>query len=220
MKEKSCSSEWFWYDSFMRVIAGEKKGHPLYAPKSFFTRPTADRVREALFNILGPIPEEARVLDLFAGSGALGLEALSRGAKEAVFVEESREACQVIQKNAHGLGFQPQVKLMQEPVLNALRHLPGKFHLVFIDPPYQSNLAQQTLAFLEQAANRLLFPEAMIVVEYFSKRSSGQVALQSAYGHLLLYDIRTYGQTGISFYEYRPSQASSNPESSHLPRHL
>ena len=82
----------------MRIVAGSRKGHRISAPKGVVTRPTGDRVREAVFNIVGPV-EEARVLDVFAGSGAMGLEALSRGASRAVFVERDREACRVIQQN-------------------------------------------------------------------------------------------------------------------------
>src|SRR4051794_20716923 len=82
----------------MRIIAGSRKGHTIYAPKGLDTRPTSDRAREAAFNLIGPV-DEARVLDLYAGSGALGLEALSRGAAAAVFVDSAREACRAIERN-------------------------------------------------------------------------------------------------------------------------
>ena len=87
----------------MRIIAGARKGHTIRAPRGQETRPTADRVREAAFNLLGPIVEDTRVLDLYAGSGAMGLEALSRGAVQAVFVESDRNACRAIEQNLDSL---------------------------------------------------------------------------------------------------------------------
>ena len=103
----------------MRIVAGSKKGHRISAPKGVVTRPTGDRVREAVFNIVGPV-EGARVLDVFAGSGAMGLEALSRGAARAVFVERDRDACRVIQQNLEKLRLTGAVVLCQDAV-GALR---------------------------------------------------------------------------------------------------
>ena len=122
----------------MRIVAGSRKGHRIGAPKGVVTRPTGDRVREAVFSLIGPI-EGATVLDLFAGSGALGLEALSRGASRCVFVERDREACRVIQSNLDKLGLAGAI-VVNRDVLAALRdeRTRGRRHdLVLLDPPYE-----------------------------------------------------------------------------------
>ncbi len=122
----------------MRIVAGSKKGHRIAAPKGVVTRPTGDRVREAVFNIVGPV-EEARVLDVFAGSGAMGLEALSRGASRAVFVERDRDACHVIQQNLRKLRLTGAVVLCQDAV-GALRQERARGHtydLILVDAPYE-----------------------------------------------------------------------------------
>ena len=121
----------------MRIVAGTRKGHGIAAPKGVVTRPTGDRVREAAFALVGPV-EDARVLDLFAGSGAMGLEALSRGARRCVFVERSREACRVIERNLEKLRLTGAVVLCQD-VLRALREERARGHrynLVLVDAPY------------------------------------------------------------------------------------
>ena len=118
----------------MRIIAGSRKGHTIYAPKGMDTRPTGDRVREAAFNLIGPV-DGASVLDLFAGSGALGLEALSRGAERAVFVESDREAVQAIKRNLEKLQLPGEVQL--EDALRFLATERRRFDLVLVDPPYE-----------------------------------------------------------------------------------
>ena len=122
----------------MRIVAGSRKGHRIAAPKGVVTRPTGDRVREAVFNIVGPV-EEARVLDVFAGSGAMGLEALSRGASRAVFVERDREACRVIQQNLEKLRLTGAVVLAGDAV-RALREEKARsrrYDLILVDAPYE-----------------------------------------------------------------------------------
>ena len=122
----------------MRIVAGSRKGHRIAAPKGVVTRPTGDRVREAAFALIGPV-EDATVLDLFAGSGAMGLEALSRGASRCVFVERDREACRVIQANLEKLHLTGAVVLNRD-VMTALRdeRAQGRRHdLVLVDPPYE-----------------------------------------------------------------------------------
>jgi 16S rRNA (guanine966-N2)-methyltransferase len=121
----------------VRIVAGSRKGHRISAPRGAVTRPTGDRVREAVFAIVGSV-EEARVLDLFAGSGAMGLEALSRGASRCVFVELDREACRVIQGNLEKLRLTGAVVLCQDTV-RALREEQARGHrydLVLVDAPY------------------------------------------------------------------------------------
>ena len=124
----------------MRIIAGSRKGARIFAPKGLDTRPTADRVREAAFNLLGPgAAEDAEVLDLFAGSGAMGLEALSRGPTHATFVESDREACRTINRNLDKLGLDGATVLCQD-ALTALRtgaRQGTRYDLVLLDPPYK-----------------------------------------------------------------------------------
>ena len=124
----------------MRIIAGSRKGARIFAPKGSDTRPTGDRVREAAFNLIGPgRVEDAIVLDLFAGSGAMGLEALSRGAAKATFVESDREACRTINRNLDKLDLEGATVLCQD-ALTALRadvRSCTRYDLVLVDPPYE-----------------------------------------------------------------------------------
>ena len=117
----------------MRIIAGEHRGRRIDAPKGDKTRPTSDRVRENAFNLIGPV-DDASVLDLFAGSGALGLEALSRGAASCVFVESDRDACRVVNKNLDALGLRATV--LCRDVFSALSAERSTYDLVLCDPPY------------------------------------------------------------------------------------
>jgi 16S rRNA (guanine966-N2)-methyltransferase len=119
----------------VRVVAGEFKGRRLHAPRGTRTRPTADRVREALFSMLGDVGG-ARVLDLYAGSGALGIEALSRGADSAVFVERDAQAVAAIERNLAAVGVE--ANLVRQDVVRFLARADGAFDLVFCDPPYDS----------------------------------------------------------------------------------
>lgn len=121
----------------MRIVAGSRKGHGIEAPRGVVTRPTSDRVREAVFSLLGSV-EETRVLDLFAGSGALGLEALSRGARSCLFVERDRRACHVIERNLERLGLETGVVRCAgvERVLREEAASGRTYDLILADPPY------------------------------------------------------------------------------------
>jgi 16S rRNA (guanine966-N2)-methyltransferase len=122
----------------MRIVAGSRKGHRIAAPRGVVTRPTGDRVRESAFQLVGPL-EDATVLDLFAGSGAMGLEALSRGASRCVFVERDREACHVISQNLEKLRLKGAVVLCRD-VVGTLREEAARRHvfdLVLVDAPYE-----------------------------------------------------------------------------------
>jgi 16S rRNA (guanine966-N2)-methyltransferase len=148
----------------VRIVAGSRKGHGIAAPKGVVTRPTSDRVREAVFSILGPV-EDAAVLDLFAGSGALGLEALSRGAASAVFVEHDRDACRVIQRNLEKLRLTGADVRCQD-ALGALRdeHARGRrYGLVLLDPPYED--WEQLEPTLGELLPRVLDDGGLVVVE-------------------------------------------------------
>ena len=121
----------------MRIIAGTRKGHRIDAPKGLGTRPTGDRVREAAFNLIGPV-DDASVLDLYAGSGAMGMEALSRGAERAVFVEADPAACRTIERNLEKLRLTGATVLCRD-VLRALGTEARQYDLVLVDPPYDMN---------------------------------------------------------------------------------
>ncbi len=175
----------------MRIVAGEAKGRRLAAPPGADTRPTSDKVRAAVFNVLGQFFEGGRVLDLYAGTGALALEALSRGCAEATCVDASPEAAAVIARNAETCGLAARVKVVRRRVADALPMLPpGAYDLAFVDPPY----AEGPGAALE-ALPRVLRPGATVVAEHDKK-----VEPAERYGALALVDRRAYGGTGISIY--------------------
>ena len=150
----------------MRIIAGSRKGARIFAPKGRETRPTGDRVREAAFNLIGPgFTEDAKVLDLFAGSGGMGLEALSRGAAHATFVESDREACRTINRNLDKLGLEQATVLCQD-ALTALRADAGagtSYDLVLVDPPYRRFSSLQNV--LIQHLPEILAPNGLLLVE-------------------------------------------------------
>lgn len=130
----------------MRIIAGRWRGHSLRAPKGRDTRPTSDRVREAWMSALGAAVQEARVLDLFAGSGALGLEALSRGAEHVVFVERARGAVRCLEANVARLGAGPECTVVHGEAVTYLdRAEPYAFDIVLADPPYGQGLAGELI---------------------------------------------------------------------------
>lgn len=179
----------------MRIIAGEKRGTNILTPKGTDTRPTLDRVRESLFGILQFDIPDARVLDLFGGSGALGLEAVSRGAAHAVINDSSREAARVIEANAKKLGFEERVTLMTGDCILCIKRCAAagrKFNVVFLDPPYKSGLIVPSMAAL--AAAGALKPGFVIAAEHASNMTP-----QTPCGFKLR-DTRRYGEAAISFY--------------------
>jgi 16S rRNA (guanine966-N2)-methyltransferase len=171
----------------VRVVAGDFRGRRLAAPRGVRTRPTADRVREALFSMLGDV-SGARVLDLYAGSGALGIEALSRGAHSAVFVERDPRAVAVIERNLASLGLEQRV--VRQDAVRFLRSAEGMFDLVFCDPPYD-------------AASRLAGPLA----EHLPERTAegARIVTESDKRKPLEFPLpllteRTYGDTRIAIH--------------------
>lgn len=183
----------------MRVIAGSRGGRPLKAPRGDATRPTTDRVREALFSILGPL-DGARVLDLYAGTGALGIEALSRGASHAVFVERLRPALQALGDNLRALELDPLSTVLSVPVERALERLVahGPFDLVVVDPPYEHAAAALALVATFAAHEGLFAPSVRVIVEHASRASLPEVA------ELTQLDTRRYGDTALTFLARRP----------------
>ncbi len=152
----------------MRIIAGDRRGSKIAAPKGDTTRPTGDRVREAAYNLIGPVDDTA-VLDLFAGSGAMGLEALSRGARRCVFVESDRAACRVIHDNLEKLRFTGAL-VLQKDAFQALREerAAGRaYDLVLVDPPY--GVWPDLQPRLAEAVPPVLAPDGMVVVETSAK---------------------------------------------------
>jgi 16S rRNA (guanine(966)-N(2))-methyltransferase RsmD len=175
----------------VRVVAGSARGRRLAAPPGAGTRPTSDKVRGAIFNLLGQFFQGGRVLDLYAGSGALALEALSRGCEAATCVESDGAAAEVIRRNARLCGLSGRLEVRCEPVEAALARLPaGGFDLAFLDPPYARG-PEEALASLD----RLLRPGALAVAEHERRRPPGD-----RYGRLALVDRRRYGETGVSIY--------------------
>jgi 16S rRNA (guanine966-N2)-methyltransferase len=148
----------------VRIVAGSRKGARIFAPKGVDTRPTADRVREAAFNLIGPVDNTA-VLDLFAGSGAMGIEALSRGAARAVFVESDRHATRAIERNLEKLRLTGAVIVRMDAVTALATEAAAgrRYDLVLVDPPYQMFSSVQTG--LARYLPAVLEPGALIVVE-------------------------------------------------------
>lgn len=175
----------------MRIVAGTARGRRLAVPDGARTRPTSDKVRGAVFNVLGQFFEGGRVIDLYAGTGALALEALSRGCAEATCVDDAASAVETIQRNASACGFASRVTVLRRRVPDALRSLPaGSFDLAFVDPPY----AEGPGAALE-VLDRVLRPGASVVAEH-----DRRFPPPDRIGALALADRRAYGDTGISIY--------------------
>lgn len=177
----------------MRIIAGEARGRPIVAPEGRATRPTLDRVRESLFNILQQRIPDARVLDCFAGSGALALESLSRGAASAVLVDSAPKACQVIGRNLATLGMEDRARLLAMDWKQALRLLvreEARFDLIFLDPPYRMAGIPEVLDALRAVAA----PGARFILEH------GRALPPEIAPPLKCVDERNYGDTVIRFF--------------------
>ncbi len=183
----------------MRVIAGQYRSRILQAPRGLDTRPTSDRLRETLFNVLAPRIEGAVFLDLYAGSGAVGIEALSRGAREAIFVEQADTANRAIRANLAALGIQVGYALEARSVSAAIRRLEetGKqAHLVFLDPPYaEAQEYEASLGLLGGACVGLLAPGALVIAEHQKRRE-----LKERHGALVRYRVLKQGDAALSFY--------------------
>ena len=185
----------------MRVIGGAAKGRRLKVPKGSAVRPTADRVKESLFNILPRDLSGAWVLDVFAGSGNLSIEALSRGAEHAVLIDASQRAAAMIRQNLRRLGLEAQCEIWIAPAARAMRSLARRhdsFDYIFLDPPYDQRLAPRSLALIAQCL--LLRSTGTLVIEH-----SGREHLNEAYEPLRLHDQRRYGDTRLSFYKVATS---------------
>jgi 16S rRNA (guanine(966)-N(2))-methyltransferase RsmD len=151
----------------MRIISGTSKGRRLVTPKNQGLRPTSDRVKESVFNILGEIVEEKVVLDLFAGTGNLGIEALSRGARRAIFVEKGRQAVRLIQRNLAQCGMDGRSEIIPKDVNRAIGILKQRgesFDLILMDPPYERGLILRTLEKL--TSYKIYHEDSILVIEH------------------------------------------------------
>lgn len=178
----------------MRVIAGQFKGRRLFSPPRG-VRPALDQVKEAVFNILAPVVEGAAVLDLFAGTGSIGIEALSRGARSCTFVESQKEVAEVLRRNLERCRIEENVEVLTVPVERALPILKKRgerYDLLFVDPPYDRGWVQEILPLI--GTGDWSFPGSTMVVEH-----SPREKVDEEYGCWRLRDQRVYGQTRISF---------------------
>lgn len=177
----------------MRIIAGSLKGRKLFTPKDRSIRPTSDRVRENLFNILNARVPNARFLDVFCGVGACGIEALSRGAAYAAFVDESREALRLVRQNVEKFGISAQTTLIPAHLPEGLPRLLPPFHIIFADPPYAYNDYKSLFdAIMDRS---LLLPGGLLIIETSRTRT-----LPMELSGLNQIDRRMYGDTALTFF--------------------
>lgn len=181
----------------MRIGGGELRGRRLYAPKGMETRPTSGRLKKSLFDVLAGRLSGVRVLDLYAGAGALGLEALSRGASSAVFVERGRKAAEAIRRNVEELGLGSRSEILSKDVGTTLRRLEERgepFDVVFADPPYRSEEVEAVLELLGESA--LLADGAVVAIEHHHK-----TALPSQCGTLRRRRSLKAGESSVTLYD-------------------
>jgi 16S rRNA (guanine966-N2)-methyltransferase len=190
----------------VRIGAGTARGRTLKGPKDATRiRPTADRVRESIFNVLGQFFDGEKVLDLYAGTGAFGLEAISRGASHATLVDQDREALGLCRTNTDALAFSGQVEIRSatvEQAVSALGRSGRKFDLVFADPPYAAQVVQRILEWV--ASSDVLSPTGVLVIEHDKREDAPQT-----HGALHREDQRSFGDTRVSFYR-RQSAGGDN----------
>lgn len=181
----------------MRVISGLRKGHKLKVPRGIDVRPTEDRVKESLFNILGKIDEESIVLDAFAGSGSIGIEFLSRGAKFCYFVDNSQESIKAIKENLSHTKFEEKALIHRKNILKMIkefRRSKVKFDYIFLDPPFgKVNLINDTLGEINNS--EILKENGLIIIEHENQLELGDEIL-----NFKKIDYRVYGNKAISFY--------------------
>ncbi|RAW17073.1 16S rRNA (guanine(966)-N(2))-methyltransferase RsmD [Paenibacillus taichungensis] len=194
----------------MRVVSGSAKGRPLKAVPGTGTRPTTDKVKEALFSMIGPYFEGGTALDLFAGSGGLGIEALSRGMDKAVFVDLESKSIEVIRANLKATKLEDQAAIYRNDASRALKALAKRstqFDLVFLDPPYRMKNGDELMLMMHELD--LLEPEATIVLEYESKYHYPE-----QFGPFEQTRKALYGETAVSIYHYATAAKTEDGEPS------
>lgn len=186
----------------MRIIAGEKRGRKLADFDGFDVRPTTDKVREAVFNIIQSYIPDACVLDLFSGSGALSFEALSRGAKYALCVDADRRSVNIIRKNAEATGYTGKCHIVNKSCFDVLKNLEQGFDIIFLDPPYNKGFIEPVLR--DIVKYNALNPGGIAVLESddtdFHKEAEG----------LTIFRSRKYGRTHITVYTRMEGQANES----------
>ncbi|TDF98271.1 16S rRNA (guanine(966)-N(2))-methyltransferase RsmD [Paenibacillus piri] len=181
----------------MRVISGTAKGRPLKAVPGIGTRPTTDKVKEAIFSMIGPYFDGGHVLDLFAGTGGLSIEALSRGMERAVLTDIDKKSIETIRQNLQAAGFAERAELYRNDALRAIKALTkraAKFDLVFLDPPYRLKVVQSLVEQLDEAD--LLSPDATIVLEHDTDD-----VYREPIGRLQWIRRAEYGDTAVTIYK-------------------
>ncbi|MTI69952.1 MAG: 16S rRNA (guanine(966)-N(2))-methyltransferase RsmD [Firmicutes bacterium] len=179
----------------MRIITGLAKGHRIKAPKGLKTRPTTDRIKESLFNIIPDVSNQ-RVLDLFSGSGNIGIEFLSRGAEQCYFIDNNASSVKIIKENLKKTDLIKKANVYKNSVDRAIKILSKKrvvFDIIFLDPPYNKNLVKPTIE--EISENNILSKEGYIIIEHESSLN-----LPEKISDLVNFDTRKYKDTSISFY--------------------
>jgi 16S rRNA (guanine(966)-N(2))-methyltransferase RsmD len=180
----------------VRVIGGIHRGRRLRTVEGLAVRPTSDRLRETLFNILAPRVTGSRFLDICAGSGAIGIEAISRGARQVTFIDNSRRSCSVIEANIRALGIENDVAVINRDAAAALKQLAKEdkqFDIAFFDPPYASGLYDQVMRLLDEQA--LLSAGGVLVAEHRAKTPPGD-----RHGGLRMYREVRQGESALAFY--------------------
>ncbi len=177
----------------MRITGGSGRGRRLRVPAGDRVRPTSDKVKQALFNILGERVQGARFLDLFAGAGGIGLEALSRDAGKVVFVDSARESLSAIRQNIEALGCGDRALVIASKAESFLKKPSGSYDIIFLDPPYRMEL-EPLLAQISAAG--ILAPGGLVVAEHFKKQLSPERS-----GSLERYREAVYGDTALAFYQ-------------------
>lgn len=178
----------------MRVISGQARGHKLKTPEGLDTRPTTDRIKESLFNILAPSLPKCTFLDLFAGSGGIGIEALSRGGSKAVFVDASAVCKEIIEDNLRHTKLYDRAEIIKKDVVQAIKVLGAenrRFDIIFLDPPYEGGYIEPTLQTI--AAENILNKEGFIVVE-----RSTDIPIENTYGFHIFRE-KNYKNTTMTF---------------------
>ncbi|WP_454190529.1 16S rRNA (guanine(966)-N(2))-methyltransferase RsmD [Paenibacillus sp. Marseille-Q7038] len=195
----------------MRVISGTAKGRPLKAVPGTGTRPTTDKVKEAVFSMIGPYFEGGNVLDLFAGSGGLGIEALSRGMDKGIFIDLEPKSIEVIRANLKATKLDSKAEVYRNEAGRALKLLAKRayqFDLVFLDPPYRMKNVDELMLAMQE--NDMLSEDAIVVVEYDAGHE-----YEETFGHFDQIRKTTYGDTAISVYHYSSSTESVEEEINH-----
>ena len=180
----------------MRIIGGKFRGRKIEQPPFETVRPTKDRVREAVFNMIAANIPGASVLDLFAGSGAYGFEALSRGADKVMFMEKDTRCLDIIQTTASRLGVEPDIEIISGDIAarpDGLNEIPAGFDIIFVDPPYNRGLVKKTLIMINHYD--ILNHSGLVIIEHHKSKNIPEYE-----GNVSIYKQKTYGDTIISVY--------------------